>query len=108
MKTLFLTGKILAASLILSSCGGEDPKLVKRHGEQQVEIARLTGELALLQERLKNLPPDQSKELSKTVAESAKLEVERTRLEGEVVVLESEHKELLEQFEDYKRKYAIR
>ncbi len=108
MKTLFLTGIILAASLILSSCGGEDPKLVKRHGEQQAEIARLNGELALLQERLKNLPPDQSNELSKTVEVSEKLEEERSRLEGEVVVLEAEHKELVEKFEDYKRKYAIR
>ncbi len=108
MKTLSLTGAIITALFILSSCGGEDPALVKKHGEQQAEIARLNGELALLQERLKNLPPDQSNELTKAVGDSEKLEEERSRLEGEVVVLEAEHKELVDKFEEYKRKYAIR
>ncbi len=99
-------GILLAVSLALTSCG-DDPQLVQKHGEQQAEIARLEGELALLQERLKNVPPDQSGELKDTVAEAAKLESERERLSEDVSALEAEHKALLEKFEDYKRKYAV-
>lgn len=107
MKPFFHAGAAIAAILLLTACG-EDPILVKKHGEQQAEIAKLAGELALIEERMKNLPPDQSAALNKTAAESVKLEAERSRLSGEVEALEAEHRELLQKYEDYKRKYAIR
>lgn len=108
MKSLLLTGTIIATSFFLPSCESEDPALVKKHGEQQAEIAKLDGELALLQERLKNLPEDQTGELSKSKEEMEKLEAQRSGLEREVVSLEAEHKELVEKFEAYKIKYSIR
>lgn len=96
----------IVLSLLFISCG-EDPELVKRHGEQEAEIAKLRGELALVQERLKNLPDDHSSELEKVVMESKKLETERKHLTEEVSSLEAEQKVLQEKYEAYQRKYAI-
>ncbi len=107
MKLLFPALTAITIPFLSVSCN-EDPELVKKHGEQQAEIARLSGELALLQERLKNVPPDESKELKNTRAEAEKLEEQRKLLSDEVAALEAEQKDLLEKFEDYKRKYSIR
>lgn len=107
MKTVSTFLVTVLASFLLSSCG-DDPELVKKHGEQESEIAKLNGELSLLNARLKNLPPDDSAKLEKSMAEAAKLEDERTRLSNEVAILEAEHNELLEKYEDYKIKYSIR
>jgi len=107
MKNFFHVGTAITAAFLLGSCG-EDPELVKKHGEQQAEIAKLNGELALINARLKNLPPDESAALKKSLAETEKLEAERSSLAGEVAALEAEQKELLGKYEDYKRKYSIR
>ena len=64
MKTpSYQLGAVLAA-ILLASCGGKDPRLVKKAADQQTEIARLRGELGLLDEQLKNLPQDRSAELA--------------------------------------------
>lgn len=97
----------IGAVFLTTSCR-EDPELVKKHSEQQAEIAKLNGELIMLEERLKNVPPDQSAELNKTAAEADKLEAEHDLLSSEVAALEAEHKALLQKYADYKRKYAIR
>ena len=47
-----------------ASCG-EDPKLVEKHEKQKAEVARLKGELALVEEKLKNMPADVSEDLEK-------------------------------------------
>lgn len=99
---------MIAVSLLFLSCDSEDSALIQRHGEQQAEIAKLDGELSLLQARLKNIPVDQSSELNNTIEEGEKLETELSQLKANVVSLEAEHKELTEKFEDYKRKYSIR
>lgn len=96
----------IALSILCVSCG-EDPELVKKHGEQQAEIAKLRGELALVQERLKNIPQDRSADLENASTEAKKLEEERGRLTDEVAGLETEKKALQEKFEAYKRKYAV-
>lgn len=90
----------------LNSCG-EDPELVKKHGEQKAEIARLNADLALVQERLKRLPEDKSVELEDAIAKSKELEAEREKLAADVVKLEAEQAGLQRSFDDYKRKYSI-
>lgn len=97
----------LASCMFVISCG-EDPELVRKHGEQEAEIAKLKGEITLLEERLKYLPPDHSEDLKATEAEAMKLEAEHKQLEAEVAKLEAEHDALKKQYEDYRRKYAVR
>ena len=100
------------AVILLTSCGGKDkdkdPHLTKKSADQQSEIARLRSELALLDEQLKILPPDRSAELLEArktadaqVADLAKLEVEISKLQARKA-------QLTKEFDEYKRKYAIR
>jgi chromosome segregation ATPase len=98
---------LLTSCLFVISCG-EDPELVRKHGEQEAEMAKLKGEITLLEERLKYLPPDQSSDLATAERESLKLEAEHKQLEAEVEKLKAEQDELKKQYEDYKRKYAVR
>ncbi|MBC7980074.1 MAG: hypothetical protein H7Y36_05880 [Armatimonadetes bacterium] len=106
MKSISLSLLTIISSLLVMAC--EDPALVKQRGEQEAEIAKLRGELALVQERLKNLPPDQSNELDAATVESERLEQQHKQLTEEVAKLEAEHKQLQQQYEAYQAKYDIR
>jgi len=70
--------------------------LVKKNEQQQTDIARLTGEVTLLQARLDALPADKSAKLLNTQIESRNTEM---------ATLESEVDGLLEDFENYKNQY---
>jgi hypothetical protein len=93
--------------LTLCSCK-EDPELVRKREEQQSEIKRLQGELQIIQEKLKDIPPDKTKELivAKGEADAQALEIER--LEKEVAALEVKKKEIEGKFSDYKKKYPLK
>ncbi len=106
MKRLFLYTCLLAQALPLTSCG-DDPKLVAKRESQKVEIARLTGELELIEEKLKNLPPDVSRELEEARARADEQIREVTGLEEEVAALEARRNELKAEFDAYKAKYPI-
>ncbi len=96
----------IALCLTFTSCN-EDPKLVKKRREQNVEIVKLRGELALVEGRLKRFPPDKSTELEVAKQETEKLEEKHKLLSGEVSELEAELKKIHQEYNDYKRKYAI-
>ena len=95
------------AALACGSC--EDaPELVEKRERQKTEIARLTGELALIEEKIKNMPADVSEELE----EARKKADEQT---ARIQVLESEIKELQErkrvlqgEFDSYRAKYQLK
>lgn len=95
------------AALACVSCG-EDPKLVEKHEKQKVEITRLRGELALIEEKLNNLPPDVTGELieARKVSEAQAAEV--TALESEVAALEAKKRSLQKDFEAYQAKYQVK
>ena len=94
-------------SLFLFSCG-DDPELVKKRGEQEAEIADLKGDLALIQERLKSLPDDKSEELEASQEETQALEAQRQELAAEVSALEDERDRIKKEYEDYRRRYAVK
>jgi septal ring factor EnvC (AmiA/AmiB activator) len=96
----------IAATLPFAACN-EDPELVRKRGEQEAEMAKLSGEIALVEERLKNVPPDQSAELEAAKRETKKLEEEHKSLSAEVAELEAEHQSLKNEHEEYKRKYTV-
>lgn len=98
---------VLGCGLLIAACG-EDPELVRKRDEQRAEISKLEGELAVLQERLKDVPKDQSKDLTKLKADSEANREEIAKLEAEVAGLEKEKANLEKEFAAYQRKFAVR
>ncbi|MGJ8641985.1 MAG: hypothetical protein ACSHX9_01140 [Luteolibacter sp.] len=98
---------IAVTSFFLASCG-DDPELVKKRGEQEAKIAKLKGDLALVQEQLKSLPSDKSKELALSKKQTELLEAKRKKLATEVSSLEIERDRIKKEYEDYRRKYAVK
>ena len=95
-----------APALILVSCESKD--LTRKKEKQSIEITRLKGELNLIEEKLRNLPPDKSQELATAEVEAESQQEELKELEAEDISLEGKKRDLENQIEDYKRKYAIR
>lgn len=93
-------------TLFLISC--ESKELTRKKEQQAVEITRLKGELNLIEEKLRNLPPDKATELAAAEIEAESQKEEVKELEAEVTELEAKKRDLERQFEDYKRKYAVR
>lgn len=100
---------LLAAltSLTCVSCG-DDPELVAKREKQKVEITRLTGELALAQEKLKNLPPDVTSELETAKKHAEDQTAEIANLEKEIAALQSRKRALQTEFDDYRAKYQTK
>ncbi len=104
---LYPASLAILLSLSVTSCG-DDPKLVEKREKQKAEIARLKGDLALVDEKLKNLPPDVSSELAEAKQLSAKQSAEVTALEAEVTALEARKRSLQDEFTAYQAKYQVK
>lgn len=98
---------ILLVALSCVSCS-DDPKLVAKREQQKAEISRLKGELALIDEMLKSLPPDVSAELAEAKQLSEKQSAEVAVLEAEVASLESRKRAMQSEFDAYSLKYKIK
>lgn len=98
---------ILFVTLVSVSCS-EDPVMVEKREKQRAEITRLKGELALIEEKLKNLPPDVSGELDTLKKVSVKQLAEVEKLEAEVAELELRKRGIQKEFEDYQIKYKVK
>ena len=98
------------AILLALSCAScsDDPKLVEKREKQKAEISRLKGELALIDEKLKNLPPDVSADLAEAKQLSEKQSAEVAALETEVAALDAKKRSLQSEFDAYKIKYQIK
>lgn len=89
------------------SCG-EDPKLVAKRDEQKAEIAKLKGELALIDEKLKSLPSDVTAQMADAKELSAKQTSEVAVLEKEMTGIEARKRALNNEFAAYKLKYPVK
>lgn len=100
---------LLAAvsAALLASCG-DDPELVAKREKQKTEITRLNGELALVQEKLKNLPPDVSADLENAKKQSEEQTAEIANLEKEVAELQARKRTLQTEFDEYRAKYQTK
>jgi len=94
-----------AMIVALCSASCSDPALVEKREKQKAEIARLKGELALVSEKIKNLPPDVSEQLAEARKLSDKQTGEVAALETEIASLETKKKSLQSEFDAYKLKY---
>lgn len=108
MKTpLFaLTGPVLVA-MLCCSCG-DDPKMVEKRDRQQAEITRLKGELALIEEKLKTMPPDVSEELEAARKRTADQTTTLADLEKEIAGLEARKRAIQTEFDSYRAKYQVK
>lgn len=97
----------LLFAIACTSCS-DDPKLVEKREKQKAEISRLKGELALISEKLKNLPPDVSDELADARAVAEKQSIEVAGLETEVAGLEAKKRSLQSDFDAYQLKYQAK
>lgn len=104
MKSFCATAPVIAFLAIVSvSC--EDPKLVEKRDSQKAEITKLRGELALIDEKLKNLPPDVTGDLETARGLAAKQKEEIESLEKEVASLTDKREALKDEYEAYQVKY---
>jgi molecular chaperone GrpE (heat shock protein) len=104
---VFLYLLLALFALFFSSCG-DDPKMVEKREKQKAEISRLKGELALIEEKMKNQPPDVSDNLAEAKKIFEKQTAEVSGLEGEVADLESRKRSLQADFDAYKAKYEAK
>lgn len=97
---------VAAFGAVLSSC--DSPELVRKRDQQALEITKLKGELSVVEERLKDIPPDRTEDLSVIEQEAKTQQEEITKLEGEIKDLEAKKESVEKEFQEYKRKYVIR
>ena len=95
---------ILCAFLFLPSCG-DDPELVARKEKQKTEIANLRGEIALLEEKLRDMPEDVSVQLEEAKKKEIEQKEEIERLESEIKDLQKQKRRLGSEFDTYRAKY---
>lgn len=103
----FIFRPAIMLSLLCISCDSDDPALIAKKNAQATEITRLKGEIALLEEKLRNLPPDVSGELERRREEVAKQQAAIDGLEAGIREQEQRKNELQREFDAYKAKYGI-
>ncbi len=99
---------LVALSLLFFVSCSEDPKLVEKREKQKIEITKLKGDVALVEEKLKNLPPDVSADLTEARQVAEKQSAEVAKLEAEVASLDSRKRALQSEFDTYRVKYQIK
>lgn len=95
------------ATLCFVSCK-QDPALVEKREKQKTEITRLKGEIALMEEKLKQVPPDVSKELEAARKLSKEQVAEIERLDAEITGLQARKASLQQEFDNYRAKYQVK
>jgi peptidoglycan hydrolase CwlO-like protein len=101
----------LCLAIVISQVGiscGDDPKLVEQRDRQHSEISQLKKELGVITERLKNIPPDVTRELAEARSLDEKQSAEVAALESEIAVLEADHSSQQKKFESYQMKYRLK
>jgi peptidoglycan hydrolase CwlO-like protein len=98
---------LLCLIFILPSCG-DDPKLVAVREQQRAEISQLSGELALIEEKIRHLPQDLSGDLEATLKKAEQQKAEIAQLESEIAQLEARKLSLQEEFQSYRVKYRTK
>lgn len=99
---------LIAILLVFSCCScGEDAVLVEKKNAQATEITRLKGEINLLEEKIKNLPPDVTEELEAKRNEIEEQKAVIKKLEAEVWDQEERKNDLQREFDIYRARYKI-
>ncbi len=89
-----------------ASCS-DDPELVAKRELQRTEIARLQGEVALAEERLRNMPEDKGEDLKAAEKQLNELASEANKLEAKIAELQQRKTDLEARIAQYKVKYPL-
>ena len=108
MNSLICRCSLAILLALLSVSCSDDPKLVEKREKQKVELARLRGEISLLDEKIRNLSPDVTGQLAEARQTAAKQAAEVASLEAEVAALEAKKRSLESEFEAYQAKYQVK
>ncbi len=99
----------LALCLALCSVSCKDnPELVEKSAAQRAEISRLELEIGLLEQKLKDTPPDVSSELKDLEELASQQTAVIGKLETELTDLRFRKKSVQEEFDRYKLTYRIK
>ena len=98
---------LLLTALLCASCK-EDPKLVEERSKQKVEIARLKGDLDMITEKVRNLPPDMSADLEKARKTEEEQAAEEKKLEDEVSKVMAQKRTLQAEFDAWRAKHSMK
>jgi len=94
-------------ALTLGSCR-ENPELVRKREEQRSEIKRLEGEIALIQEKMKDFPASLDTDVANARKTLDSQSAEIARLEQEIPALEDRKRALEKEFASYRAKYRVK
>ena len=89
------------------SCG-DDPKLEEKHERQKAAIVRLRAEVALIEEKLKNLPPDVSADLRLAEKKAEEQQAGIVRLQAEISALQARKIALQKEYDRYRAKHPLK
>jgi septal ring factor EnvC (AmiA/AmiB activator) len=92
--------------LACASCS-DDPELVAKRELQRTEIARLQGDVALAEERLRNMPEDKGEDLKAAEKQLNELASEANKLDAEIAELQQRKADLEKELAQYKEKYPL-
>ena len=108
-KHLLILVAVSLTTAIFPSCHKqEDPALLQKNEQQKAEIKRLEGEVAVLDEKLKNAPADRSEDLANARKEAATQQEELSKLEKEVAIMEARKTKIEGEFKQYREKYPVK
>lgn len=82
--------------------------MVAKREKQRAEIIELKGDLALIDEKLKDVPPDVSDELAEAKKQSEVEAAKVSALESEVATLEAKKRAIQDEFDTYRIKYQAK
>ncbi len=106
LTSLLRPAALALLCLSFSSCH-DDPALVLKRDQQKAELVRLDGDLKILQEKINQIPPDRSSEISKLKLQSEEQQGQISTLEQEIERLQKQKADVEKQHEAYRHKYVV-
>ena len=86
----------------------KDEKTVNKIQKQKAEIIRLKDEIAVIEDEIKNFPPDIGVKLAESKKTNKRQAEEVARLEESIIELKRREIDLQNQYEIYCAKYKVR
>jgi|GEM_PF-3555950 len=108
MKSSFFPKFILSLLVSIFSSCKRDEASANKIQKQDSEIARLRGEIAIIEEEINNFPPDVGAILEESKKINKRQSEEIANLEKDIFELDKRKNDLQNQYEIYRAKYKIK
>jgi TolA-binding protein len=107
LTSLLRPAALALLCLSFSSCH-DDPALVLKREQQKAELVQLDGDLKVLQEKINQIPPDRSSDISKLKLQAEEQQGQISALEQEIERLQKQKADVEKQHEAFRRKFVVR